>query len=251
MLSKSRVQFIRSLHQKKYRQEYGLFLVEGAKSVQEVLASGFHVDTLLATEAFYKENALLADRQRVQLEIVTPEELTRVGTLESNNAALAVVRTTENRPLLADAGEIVLLLDEVRDPGNLGTIIRIADWYGVRKIVCANTTTEVYNPKVISATKGSFTRVRWYYTDLPAYVEALPADTAVYGAFLGGINVHELTFAPAGGYLMMGNEANGIRPELAPLVKQQITIPRYGEAESLNVGIATAVILDNWRRSTT
>jgi RNA methyltransferase, TrmH family len=251
MLSKNRAQFIRSLHQKKYRQEHGLFLVEGAKSVQEVLASGFRVDTLLATEAFYKENALLADRQRPQIEIVSPEELTRVGTLESNNAALAVVKTSENRPLVAEPGEIVLILDDIRDPGNLGTILRIADWYGVRKVVCSDTTAEVYNPKVISASKGSFTRVQWYYTDLLAYVKNLPADTPVFGAFLNGANVHDLPFRRDGGYLIMGNEANGIRSELTPLVTQQLTIPRYGDAESLNVGIATAVILDNWRRMLT
>ncbi|WP_019986389.1 TrmH family RNA methyltransferase [Rudanella lutea] len=248
MLSKNRAQFIRSLHQKKFRQEHGLFLVEGAKSVREVLASDFRVDTLLATEAFYKENALPADRQPPSVEIVSPEELTRVGTLESNNMALALVRTRENRPLLAEPGEIVLLLDDVRDPGNLGTILRIADWYGVRKVVCSDTTAEVYNPKVISASKGSFTRVHWYYTDLVAYAKALPAGTPVYGAFLDGQNVHSLPFGTDGGYLMMGNEANGIRPELVPMVSRSVTIPRYGDAESLNVGIATAVILDNWRR---
>lgn len=247
MLSKSRAQFVRSLHQKKFRQEHGQFLVEGAKSVQEVLASDFRVEILLATEAFYKENARLADRQRPQVEIVSPDELTRVGTLESNNAALAVVRTTENRPLLADPGEMVLILDDIRDPGNLGTILRIADWYGISKVVCSETTAEVYNPKVISASKGSFTRVRWFYTELHAYLQAIPPTIPIYGAFLGGTDVHTLAFGK-GGYLVMGNEANGIRPDLEPFVRQKITIPRYGAAESLNVGIATAVILDNWRR---
>jgi RNA methyltransferase, TrmH family len=247
MLSKSRAQFVRSLHQKKFRQEHGQFLVEGAKSVQEVLTSDFRVEVLLATEAFYKENARLADRQRPQVEIVSPDELTRVGTLESNNTALAVVRTTENRPLLADPGEMVLILDDIRDPGNLGTILRIADWYGISKVICSETTAEVYNPKVISASKGSFTRVRWFYTDLHAYLQTIPTNVPIYGAFLGGTDVHSLAFGH-GGYLVMGNEANGIRPDLEPFVRQKITIPRYGAAESLNVGIATAVILDNWRR---
>ncbi len=248
MLSKSRSQFIRSLHQKKFRQEHGQFLVEGAKSVQEVLASDFQVEQVLATEAFYKENVLGADHQRTPVEIVSADELTRIGTLESNNAALAVVKTSENRPLLAEPHEIVLILDDIRDPGNLGTILRIADWYGITKVICSETTAEVYNPKVISASKGSFTRVRWYCTDLVDYLQQKTARMPVYGAFLGGQNVHTLPFDPAGGYLIMGNEANGIRSELHSFVTQQITIPRFGEAESLNVGIATAVILDNWRR---
>lgn len=254
MLSKSRSQFIRSLHQKKFRQEHSQFLVEGAKSVQEVLASDFQVEFVVATEtfakAFYKGNVPGADRQQTPVEIVSADELTRLGTLESNNAALAVVRTTENRPLLAEPGEIVLVLDDIRDPGNLGTILRIADWYGITKVICSDTTAEVYNPKVISASKGSFTRVRWYYTPLVAYFQQKTAKTPVYGAFLGGQNVHTLPFDLAGGYLVMGNEANGICSELLPFVTRQITIPRYGNAESLNVGIATAVILDNWRRVT-
>ncbi|TAE32509.1 MAG: RNA methyltransferase [Cytophagales bacterium] len=248
MLSKARSQFVRSLHQKKFRQEHGLFLVEGAKSVQEVLASDFRVEQLLATEAFYKENAQLADRQRPQVEIVLPDELTRIGTLETNNAALALARTTENHPLLADPGEMVLILDDIRDPGNLGTILRIADWYGISKVICSETTAEVYNPKVISASKGSFTRVRWFYTDLLTYAQDIPVTIPIYGAFLGGADVHTLAFGGGGGYLIMGNEANGIRPDLEPFVRQKVTIPRYGAAESLNVGIATAVILDNWRR---
>ena len=248
MLSKSRSQFIRSLHHKKFRQQHGQFLVEGANSVREVLVSDFRVELLVATEAFYKETAFGADRQPPALEIVSADELTRLSTLETNNAALAVVKTTENCPLLAHPGEMVLVLDDIRDPGNLGTILRIADWYGIQKIICSETTAEVYNPKVISASKGSFTRVRWYYTDLVDYLTRKPAPMPVYGAFLGGDDVHSLVFGPVGGYLIMGNEANGIRSELSAFVTQKITIPRFGLAESLNVGIATAVILDNWRR---
>lgn len=251
MLSKSRSQFIRSLHQKKFRQEHGQFLVEGAKSVQEVLASDFQVEQVLATEVFYKENPLLPDGQRPPVEIVSADELTRIGTLESNNAAIAVVRTMENRPLLAESGEIVLVLDDIRDPGNLGTILRIADWYGIDKVICSQTTAEVYNPKVISASKGSFTRVRWYYTDLVDYLHDRADQQPVYGAFLGGGNIHSMLFRQEGGYLVMGNEANGIHSELIPFLTQKITIPRFGGAESLNVGIATAIILDNWRRADT
>ncbi|AQG78451.1 TrmH family RNA methyltransferase [Spirosoma montaniterrae] len=249
MLSKSRQTYIRSLHQKKYRQQYGAFLVEGTKSVQEVLQSSFEIEALIATEAFYKENVSLTDHQRTPVEIVSVADLQRIGTLESNNGALAVVRTKENRPLVADTGEIVLILDDIRDPGNLGTILRIADWYGVHKILCSETTADVYNPKVISASKGSFTRVQWWYGDIISLLQNSAENTTqpVYGAFLDGADVHTLPFGP-GGYLVMGNESNGIRPDLEPFVTQRVTIPRYGDAESLNVGIATAVLLDNWRR---
>ena len=250
MLSTNQRKYIQSLHQKKYRQQHGAFLVEGAKSVQEVLDSDFTIDVLVATEAFCKENAVLTDHQRLPIEIVSATELERIGTLESNNAALAVVRTKENLPLVADSDEIVLVLDDIRDPGNLGTILRIADWYGIRKLICSETTADVYNPKVISASKGSFTRVSWWYGDLVNFFtqqKSANAEKSVYGAFLGGDDVHQTKFEVSG-YLVMGNESNGIRPELASFVTQKITIPRYGGAESLNVGIATAIIIDNWKR---
>ncbi|WP_080055157.1 TrmH family RNA methyltransferase [Spirosoma aerolatum] len=249
MLSKNQLKYIQSLHQKKYRQQHGAFLVEGAKSVQEVLQSTFQTELVIATEAFYKENAHLTDRQRTTVEIVSEAELTRAGTLESNNAALAVVRTKENRPLLAQPDEIALILDDIRDPGNLGTILRIADWYGVRKILCSETTADVYNPKVISASKGSFTRVNWWYGNVVQVLAQSAGAVPVYGAFLNGADVHTLPFAKSG-YLVMGNESNGIGSDVARYITQPVTIPRYGDAESLNVGIATAVLLDNIRRVT-
>ena len=252
MLTNNQRKYIQSLHQKKYRQQSAAFLVEGTKSVQEVLASDFSIEMLVATEAFYKENARLTDHQRIPVEIVSVSELERISTLESNNTALAVVKTKENRPLVADPDEFVLVLDDIRDPGNLGTILRIADWYGIRKLICSETTAEVYNPKVISASKGSFTRVNWWYGNLAQFFsQATKAanGVAVYGAFLDGQNVHTLPFEK-GGYLVMGNESNGIGAEVAPFISQKITIPRYGDTESLNVSIATAVIVDNWKRTT-
>lgn len=250
MLSKNQIKYIQSLHQKKYRQQHGTFLVEGAKSVQEVLQSDFQIEFVVATDAFYKENSRLTDRQRTPVEIASVADLERIGTLGSNNAAIAVVKTKENRPLVAKPGEITLILDDIRDPGNLGTILRIADWYGVRTILCSETTADVYNPKVISASKGSFTRVCWWYGNVTGFLGQLAgqAPVPVYGAFLDGVSVHTLSFAPAG-YLVMGNESNGISPAVEQYVTERVTIPRYGDAESLNVGIATAVLLDNWRRS--
>ncbi|GAB4041380.1 TrmH family RNA methyltransferase [Spirosoma jeollabukense] len=253
MLSKNQLKYIQSLHQKKFRQQHGAFLVEGAKSVQEVLQSDFQTELVIATEAFYKENVRFTERQRTPVEIVSMAELERAGTLESNNAALAVVKTKENRPLLAAPDEVALILDDIRDPGNLGTILRIADWYGVRKILCSETTADVYNPKVISASKGSFTRVNWWYGNVADVLKQANDEpvgkVAVYGAFLDGEDVHTMAFSNSG-YLVMGNESNGIRPDTAQYVTQRVTIPRYGDAESLNVGIATAILLDNIRRVT-
>lgn len=253
MVSKNQSQYIRSLHQKKFRQQHGAFLVEGANNLREILTADWAIDLLAVTELFYKENTSLLDNQRVPVEIVTPADLNRIGTLETNNAGLAVVKTRPNHSLSAQAGELVLVLDDIRDPGNLGTIIRIADWYGIQKIICSDTTADVYNPKVISATKGSFTRVNWFYTDLPEFFGQVSRAAVIYGAFLGGANVHTLNFGNnagqfGGNYLVMGNEANGIGSDVEKFITQKLTIPRFGGAESLNVGIATAIILDNWRR---
>lgn len=248
MLSKNILKYLTSLQQKKYRQEYGVFLVEGAKSVLELLASDFEVEMVVATDKFYKENTRSLEKQPFRVEIATPDELVRAGTLQSNDAALAVVKTKSNDFLYAEEGEYVLVLDDIRDPGNLGTMIRIADWYGIRKMVCSLTTTDWYNPKVVAASKGSFTRVQGFYTDLGAYFEGrLASEVSVYGTFLEGKNIHQITFAKTG-YIVMGNESNGIGSEVEKFVTDKVTIPRFGEAESLNVGIATAIVLDNWRR---
>ncbi|GAB3273867.1 RNA methyltransferase [Larkinella harenae] len=247
MLSKSLSKYIQSLHQKKYRQEHGAFLVEGSINVLELCASNYQIELLLVTEDFYRENGPQLDKQRTRLEIVTADELKRVGSLVVNDSSLAVAKTKENHFLSADPDEFVLMLDDIRDPGNLGTIIRIADWYGIRKLICSPSTADVYNPKVISASKGSFTRVEWYYCPLSTYLSER-AGQPVFGAFLDGANVHTQVFGKSG-YIILGNEANGISEEVERFVNQRITIPRYGQAESLNVGIATAVICDNLRRS--
>ncbi|WP_428662679.1 TrmH family RNA methyltransferase [Runella sp.] len=250
MLSKNLIKYLHSLQLKKYRQEHNTFLVEGAKSVLELLASDFQIESVVTTDIFYKENSQKLDKQPFRVEIATADELSRAGTLQTNDAALAVVKTKPNDFLYAEKGEYVLVLDDIRDPGNLGTIIRIADWYGITKIICSLTTTDWYNPKVIAASKGSFTRVRGYYTELAAYLEKVrntEQGTGVYGTFLEGKNIHQTTFTDTG-YIVMGNESNGISPTVEKFVSQKITIPRFGGAESLNVGIAAAVVLDNLQR---
>jgi RNA methyltransferase, TrmH family len=246
MLSKNLSKYINSLQIKKYRQENGTFLVEGAKSVLELLNSDFEIEMIVSTPLFYDSNTPLFTNCHCRIELATTDELSKAGSLQSNDNCLAVVKTKENAFLCANPSEFVLVLDDIRDPGNLGTIIRIADWYGISKIVCSETTTDWYNPKAISATKGSFTRVNAFYTNLDEYLTKLPNDI-IYGTFMDGQSVHKTKFSTSG-YIVMGNESNGISADIERFITQKITIPRFGQAESLNVGIATAIVLDNLRR---
>ncbi len=248
MFTKGQASKIKLLHDKKYRQKTGLFLVEGEKNILETLKSDLEIQLILATKLFYSQYQDLIKEKNIQCEVVEAGEIERVSALESNNAALAIVKQINPESLNINENNegIILALDNVRDPGNLGTIIRIADWYGIKKIIASVGTVDFYNPKVISATKGSFTRVSVFYTDLKDYLEK--TNTPVLGAFMTGENVHNFTF-PRSGILVMGNESNGISPDIEKLIKQKINIPSFGQAESLNVAIATAVILDNWKRN--
>lgn len=242
MLSKNQIKYIKSLQQKKFRIENQAFVVEGAKSVLEVLQSDFELDFLYVTDDFYKESQAILDKQPIKAEIVKDTDLEQAGSFSTNNAAIAVVRTKANQEILVENNEYALVLDDIRDPGNLGTIIRIADWYGIDKIICSKDTVDFYNPKVISATMGSFTRVKIFYTELIDFLQK--STLSVYGALLDGENVHHTNFEKAG-LIVIGNEANGISEAVEKLVSKRITIPRFGQAESLNAGIATAIICDN------
>jgi TrmH family RNA methyltransferase len=245
MLSKNTVKFIKSLHQKKYRSESGKFFVEGEKSVVEVLQSDFLVDLLLVTEEFANKHAPLLRAFQGEVLLVTPGQLEQVGQYQSNDAALAVVQMKPNTSFTPEASELILALDEVRDPGNLGTIIRIADWYGIKKMIFSPQTAEFYNPKVIQSSMGSFSRVQFYYEELGKAFAAWKLP--VYGAFLEGEVIHNLV-NPLAGVLLMGNESKGISKETEQWVSRKITIPGYGQAESLNVAIATAIFCDNFKR---
>jgi TrmH family RNA methyltransferase len=245
MLSKNTVKFIKSLHQKKFRNQEQRFFVEGEKSVLEVLNSTFEVELLLATEHFISVNRALISETNAELITVTQKQLEGLGQYQSNDSALAVVKLKSNQEFDYPAGELVIGLDDVRDPGNLGTIIRIADWYGIKHLVFSAQTADFYNPKVIQASMGSFTRVNFFYTDLKNIFEKW--NVPVYGAFLNGQNIHQMS-KPTPGIILMGNESQGISVELEKLVTQKVTIPGFGAAESLNVAIATAIICDNFKR---
>ncbi|MEW5682952.1 MAG: RNA methyltransferase [Pseudomonadota bacterium] len=245
MISQKWSKLVRSLQQKKYRKAEQLFFVEGEKAVLELLASPWQVEAVFATDTFlqrYPQHVKAA----ALVQQCSAEELVKVGTFASNDAALAVVKMPAPSDFVPPSHGFVLVLDQINDPGNLGTMIRIADWYGIKHIVCSLDTADCYNPKVIAAAKGSFLRVQLHYQALQPLLAQ--ATLPVYGAYLGGESVHQLQLTQAGGFIVLGNEANGISAELEQVINRKITIPAFGDAESLNVGIAAAVICDNLMR---
>lgn len=243
MISKPKVRFIKSLQVKKYRLAEQCFLVQGAKAVSEVLDSDYRVELLCATESFIQATKRVS--RATEVVTTSEKELTSLGSVETNNAALAVVRMKPpgKPPVLND--QFGLILDDIRDPGNLGTIVRTADWYGITAIVASAETTDVYNPKVINASMGSFLRVNLFYTSLEEWLET--AGDPVWGMFMDGADVHSTKFGSQG-WIVVGNESKGISKEVAAYVTNRITIPRTGKAESLNASVATAIVLDNLRR---
>jgi len=241
MISKATGKFIKSLQVKKYRKEEQSFIVEGAKSVAELLRSDFEVKWLAATDDFLQLHSNVLSNRHIEWTEASAKELGQLGTFQTNDGALAVASMKPNQPLTVQ-NEYALILDDIRDPGNLGTIIRTADWYGIDKIIASEETADFYNPKVISATMGSFCRVQLYYANLVEYLNT--THLPVYGTFLNGKNIYTVDFEKAG-LIAMGNEANGISTEVGQLVTVPITIPKRGGAESLNASIATAIVLDN------
>lgn len=245
MLSKRLIKYFKSLQLKKYRRQEQKFLVEGAKGVLEVLKSDMMVSHLLLTPEF-KSSIGPEVTLKGELIEVSEKDLVMAGTFQSNNSCMAVVNIPDLPALRVESRELVLALDDVRDPGNLGTIIRIADWYGITKIICSPECADVYNPKVINTSMGSFTRVHVWYEPLEVFLQQ--SAQRVYGALLEGDIIYQSPLKPEG-ILLMGNESKGVRPELASLIDQAVHIPRRGGAESLNVSVATAVILDNFFRT--
>lgn len=219
-------------------------MVEGAKSVQELLDSSFETVWVASTENFLQRHVQQLKAKKIECVQVSAAELAQLGSFQTNDAAIAVARMKENvLPEWRD--EFGLVLDDLRDPGNLGTIIRTADWYGIRNIVASEETADFYNPKTISASMGSFSRVSVYYCDLTTYLAQ--TQLPVYGAFMNGSDVHQTHFDKSG-LLVIGNESNGISEEVSRFVQHRITIPRIGGAESLNAGVATGIILDVMHR---
>ena len=249
MVSKALAKYVRSLHQRKYRQRHAAFLVEGAKSVLELLSSGLEVEHLLATPAFAEH---LTTASGLPLHLATDDELTQLGTLQTNAAALAVVRRPPEiaLPPALPATRLVLALDHVADPGNLGTLWRLADWYGLPGLVLSENCADPFTPKAVAASMGAFGRVPvWASVDLAAWLASLNPEVKVYGADLAGDNVHQQRLRPAG-VLVMGSESHGLSPEVAARLTSRLHIPHGpgGRAESLNVAVSAAILLDNFFR---
>ena len=244
MISKQTAKFLKSLQIKKFRKEHGCFIVEGEKSVNELLGSPWVVREIYATTQFIEKH--VEKWSKSNLIEVTEKELTAVSSFKSNNSALAVVEILEHSFYMRPVNKISIALESVNDPGNLGTIVRIADWYGIEQIYCSSDTVDMFSPKVISSTKGSFTRVKVFYTNLEEIIKG--SDIPVIGAFLNGESIHQYKYDGEGVVLLMGSESQGISHQLEKLVKTKVTIPAYGVAESLNVSIATAILCDNLKR---
>jgi len=242
MVSKAKLKYIKSLQVKKYRNEEQRFLVEGAKSVKEILQSEYKVETVVGVSSFLLS---LGKLPGIELIECSENDLASVGTFQTNESAIAIATMKPNKMPELKHDELVLALDDIRDPGNLGTIIRTADWFGIKNIIASENTTDFYNPKVITSSMGSFTRMKVYYTNLQSFIST--SKRLVYGAFLEGEDVHHIELN-RGSIVVIGNESHGISAATAAVINKRITIPRYGYAESLNAGIATAIILDNFIR---
>lgn len=248
---------IRKLQQKKHRDEAGLFLVEGETSVLEALTAGsaspFRPEYLAASEAFLSRHRDLVGG--MPCDAASPDDLARAGTLKSNDAAILILRRPAGEPAATDLiahaaeqGRFLLALDGINDPGNFGTLVRLADWYGVAGLLAGTGTVELYNPKSINASRGSFLRVPVAAGDLgPALEIARQRDLPVYVATLAGASLHDLAAARPG-VLLLGSETHGVSPGLVAADDRRLAIPRFGGAESLNVGVAAGIVLDTFTR---
>ena len=242
MVSKNQIKLINSLQQKKYRKLHNLFIAEGKKVIQELIDADFKLEYLFVT----KEN--LFDFKH-HPELISDSELKKITALTTANDCLAVFKIPLDLDKNKTSAGLELALDNIKDPGNMGTIIRLCDWFGISKIVCTEETVDIYNPKVVQATMGSLARVAVYYTNLSEYLKT--KDLEIFGTFMEGKNIYKSEL-PSEGIIVMGNEANGISAEIENLVTQKISIPRFGnlqQTESLNVATATAIILSEFKRN--
>lgn len=248
MISKNKIKYIRSLELKKNRNKEGKFVAEGFKVVDDLLALQ-PADLIVATQEWLHGKHFADQTEVIE---VTEEELKKVSFLQHPQQVLAVFGQATSGDYSINTNELSLALDGVQDPGNLGTIIRIADWFGITHIYCSQDTADVYNPKVVQATMGSIARVKVEYGNLLALVESLPADVPVYGTLLDGDNIYQQTLENRG-LIVMGNEGKGISPALAKKVNRRLLIPNFPEgratADSLNVAIATAITCSEFRRN--
>ena len=241
MVSKNQIKLITSLVQKKYRKQHQLFFAEGTKVIQELLQSNFELEHLYITKPMF------SDVSESKKTIISDSDLKKITALATANDCLAVFKIPQEKQIVNSG--LVVALDDIRDPGNLGTIIRLCDWFGISQIICSEQTVDLYNPKVVQATMGSIARVNITYLDLESYLAE--AKTEIFGTFMDGENLYKRQL-PTSGIIVLGNEANGISKIIEEKVTQKIAIPRFGNlqlTESLNVATATAIVLSEFKRS--
>jgi len=245
MLSKSQISLLKSLHHKKFRSEHGLFLAEGYKSVKEFIDSAYQIEAIYHTPTI--DPNLLKLSRKMNFNQISLSDVEKISTLKTPQDIIALVKIPEWPVLSANMlqNKFSIVLDGIQDPGNMGTIIRTADWFGIKHIICSDDTVDVYNPKVVQATMGSIAHVNVYYTGLEAFLSKIKLP--LFGALLEGENIYKTNFGSEG-LVLMGNEGNGLRPEIIKIVQHAVTIPRMGNAESLNVGIATAIFCSEINR---
>jgi TrmH family RNA methyltransferase len=234
MVTKSELKYIQSLSDKKVRLETGCFIAEGVKLVGEMIATGYPLKALYALDSWESPDATL------EVTRIEAFELEKMSLLQTPNQVLAVALVPQQKKEIDITGPLTIVLDGIQDPGNLGTIIRTADWFGITQIVASEDTVDVYNPKVIGATMGSFMRVQVSYKNLAAWLPTIKLP--VYGALLEGENVFAIK-TPQKGLLVIGSEGKGIRENIIDFVTHPVTIPKTGGAESLNAGIAAGIIV--------
>ncbi|MGN6637782.1 MAG: TrmH family RNA methyltransferase [Mucilaginibacter sp.] len=247
MLSKSQVNLLKSLQHKKFRREHGFFLAEGSKSIQEFISSPYQIETIYHIPA--SDPKVLKLSQKINSCEISVTELEKISGLKTPQDAIALIKIPQ-WPFLKHndlKGQFSLVLDNVQDPGNMGTIIRIADWFGIKHLICSEDTVEAYNSKVVQASMGSLARVKVHYVDLAEFL--ITVKLPVFGALLDGESIYDTDFGREG-LILMGNEGNGISAEIQKLVTKAVTIPRVGQAESLNVAIATALFCSEISRKT-
>jgi len=245
MLSKSQISLLKSLQHKKERTENGLFLVEGYKSVVEFINSPYQIEAVYHTASF--DPKMLKLSRKINLSEISITDIEKISSLKTPQDIIAVVKIPA-WPTLTNVQlkqKFSLVLDGIQDPGNMGTIIRTADWFGINHIICSDDTVDVYNPKVVQASMGSLSRINVHYANLTVVLPQI--GLPIFGAMLNGDNIYTTDFG-AEGLIVMGNEGNGLRPGVEQLINKVITIPRIGKAESLNVGIATALFCSEINR---
>lgn len=259
MISKNKLKYIHSLELKKQRRNEGVFVAEGHKSVGDLIREGVKAKIIVCTEKWAKTNGLQFDKDNffandTEYCIVTAEELQRCSFLQHPQEVLGVFHLPEQQQMPSAEWlkeNLCLALDGVQDPGNMGTIIRIADWFGINTIICSNETVDAFSPKTVQATMGSIARVKIIYGELDDFLTSLPDSIPVYGTLLDGNNIYEEKLSK-GGIIIMGNEGNGISADIRKLVNHKLLIPSYPAdsptAESLNVAIATAITVAEFRR---